>query len=307
MVYCEINKKYYKSYIGMANFLRKKKITMKEYYDKYLKKDTEGVCYCGNHTTFKSAKVGYKKYCSDICALKSDEHKKSVRERFLNDEDKKNNAILKREATIKSNGGYFKSINKRRKTILEKCKKLGISESEYYSNHSKKAAKSVKKNEKVKQTIKSMETKSSLSVKGNSYKNFYINGEIFKVQGYEPVVLNHLIMNYNFNTENMFIGKNNKVIIKYFDEKNIERMYFPDIYLPELNLLIEVKSEWTYHTDIISINNKIKYSIDNYSILLIVVTRDEFKNNKLSQRNSELINKAISSQESYRNLKIVYD
>lgn len=43
--------------------------TIKEYYDKYLKKENEGICpICGKPTEFKSINVGYFTYCSSECA-----------------------------------------------------------------------------------------------------------------------------------------------------------------------------------------------------------------------------------------------
>lgn len=45
--------------------------TPKEYYDKFLKKQGEGVCsVCGKPTKFYGVKIGYKKTCSRSCNMK---------------------------------------------------------------------------------------------------------------------------------------------------------------------------------------------------------------------------------------------
>ena len=50
-------------------------ISSKEYYDKYLKKDHEGVCYCGKQTSFCVLTGGYTKYCSYKCLHNSQDIK----------------------------------------------------------------------------------------------------------------------------------------------------------------------------------------------------------------------------------------
>lgn len=49
--------------------LKTHNITAKQYYDKYIKKDSEGLCkLCGKPTTFLKFSVGYLNYCSNKCA-----------------------------------------------------------------------------------------------------------------------------------------------------------------------------------------------------------------------------------------------
>lgn len=43
---------------------------IKNYYDKYLKKADEGMCYCGDKTQFLRINLGYSKYCSCSCSSK---------------------------------------------------------------------------------------------------------------------------------------------------------------------------------------------------------------------------------------------
>lgn len=50
---------------------RNHKILSKDYYDKYVKSDNEGICkICGNPTNFKNLTVGYRTYCCNECSRK---------------------------------------------------------------------------------------------------------------------------------------------------------------------------------------------------------------------------------------------
>ena len=49
----------------------KHKLLFKDYYDKYLKKEGEGICpICGKETNFKTISNGYSTYCCISCAMK---------------------------------------------------------------------------------------------------------------------------------------------------------------------------------------------------------------------------------------------
>jgi hypothetical protein len=78
------------------------------------------------------------------------------------------------------------------------------------------------------------------------------SGEIRHVQGYEPFAIDNLLKSY---TEEQ-IKTNRKDIPRIdYQHNNKTRYYFPDIYIPHINKIIEVKSQWTYKykTDIIKI------------------------------------------------------
>ena len=54
---------------GITSHLRKHKLTDKEYYDKYVKSDNDGICkICGKPTKFFGNVLGYGTYCSNSCA-----------------------------------------------------------------------------------------------------------------------------------------------------------------------------------------------------------------------------------------------
>jgi hypothetical protein len=92
------------------------------------------------------------------------------------------------------------------------------------------------------------------------YKNYILpSGKIVKLQGYEPIVLNKLLSIYE--EEDIIIGAQeiSKEIgqIKYI-ENDEEHTYYPDFFIKSKNLIIEVKSKWTY--DKWLIKNELKKS-----------------------------------------------
>jgi hypothetical protein len=66
---CQICKKEFENYISLGRHLRIHKITSKEYYDRFLKKEDEGICpVCDKETSFINLNKGYCKFCSYKCA-----------------------------------------------------------------------------------------------------------------------------------------------------------------------------------------------------------------------------------------------
>jgi len=72
------------------------------------------------------------------------------------------------------------------------------------------------------------------------------SGKTIHIQGYEPQFLNHIFTN-NLLSENEI--DYNPDSIKYVDENNKEHQYYPDFYIPKLNLIVEIKSSYTVITD----------------------------------------------------------
>lgn len=99
------------------------------------------------------------------------------------------------------------------------------------------------------------------------YKEYTMpSGKIRKVQGYEPLALDYLIKYYDEND----IKSDRKDVprIPYIVEEK-KHYYFPDIYIPSENKIIEVKSTWTYKCKLDNIPHKEKATKDagyNYEI-----------------------------------------
>lgn len=290
-IICKISGKEFNSFRGFLNHLRKYKMSSKEYYDLYLKKEAEGVCYCGNETSFVSFK--YNEYCSDACANKSTKKKLILNNKFKGEE-----GVKKLISFTEKRKGIDPNIEKRRKTIETKCEKLGISLFEYYSDHSTRGSMNRTEEEIKLSTEKAMKTKhENGSVGGRSYyKEYDLFGKSIVVQGYEPIVLDYLQENHNDN--NLIAGGKPYSVNYYCTESNKFRLYFPDILLKKQKLFVEVKSEYTYNKNKINTHNKmIGCLLEGYSVVLVVLTNKEARNRKLDGY-KKLLDWAISSQAS---------
>jgi len=75
------------------------------------------------------------------------------------------------------------------------------------------------------------------------------NGRAVLVQGYEIRCIESLLQDYE--EDEIVIGAENMPEIWYHNpEKNKNSRYYPDIYLPDHNILIEVKSDYTYNKEL---------------------------------------------------------
>lgn len=83
-IICKICNKEFKTIFSFTGHLRNHSMTSKQYYDKYVKEEGEGICpTCGKETNFNSFTEGYHKFCSISCLNKSDYHKEKSKETSL--------------------------------------------------------------------------------------------------------------------------------------------------------------------------------------------------------------------------------
>lgn len=68
------------------------------------------------------------------------------------------------------------------------------------------------------------------------------SGRIIKIQGFENMLLDELLITHN---ENCIIVDRKLMPKIFYIQDNITRRYFPDVYIPYENLIIEVKSTYT--------------------------------------------------------------
>jgi len=59
-------------------------ISVKDYYDLYIKKDGEGICLCGKETKFMSYNRGYHQFCCNKCSTTSDYMKEKISKSYEN-------------------------------------------------------------------------------------------------------------------------------------------------------------------------------------------------------------------------------
>jgi hypothetical protein len=93
------------------------------------------------------------------------------------------------------------------------------------------------------------------------------SGSEINVQGYEPFALNILLKKYN-ESEIITSAKqiNNLIGKSYYTLNRKKHIYYPDIYIPKENKIIEVKSNYTYKKELKE-NNKKRNSIINKNII----------------------------------------
>lgn len=133
---------------------------------------------------------------------------------------------------------------------LAEAKKTKLKEygDENYNNRDKYKETCVEKFgvENPSQNAEVHEKKVKNSYKSKEYK--FPSGKIVKIQGWENKALDELLLSYSETDIN--IGTKNIPRITYYDNIGKQHYYFPDIYIPKDNLIIEVKSEYTYNKNI---------------------------------------------------------
>ncbi len=89
----------------------------------------------------------------------------------------------------------------------------------------------------------------------NKLYTFPSGNQIF-IRGYEPFAIDKLLSGKTENLsivdtplleDQIYALRKDIPVIKYIGEDNDEHKYFPDIYIPHKNLIIEVKSSYTYN------------------------------------------------------------
>jgi hypothetical protein len=106
----------------------------------------------------------------------------------------------------------------------------------------------------VEHPSQNQEIQEKIQKNAKKFKEYLMpSGNIRKIQGYEPFALDILMQQYN--EEKIKTDRKDVPRIKYtVNEK--DKYYFPDIYIPDENKIIEVKSTWTYKCKTDNINQK---------------------------------------------------
>lgn len=226
--------------------MRGKFNSIKEYYDKFYKTEDEGKCvFCGCETKFENIAIGYKHFCGKcqgsrnfqnhilhLSALRPDviERKYIGRTKYYNNlsEDEYANLIAKAQ-------------KKRYKTILERY-------GESYCSDRTKAQWERRTQEEIDAIVKKAnQTKAERCVEYSceTYKQYCVVDESHcrnvYCQGYEDLFIKFLL------AEGVdFV--NGKEVPRIPYTGNISGKTRPDIYLPQYNSIIEVKSDYTFYT-----------------------------------------------------------
>ena len=169
----------------------------------------------------------------------------------------------KANATVKARYGvsHIMHCESIKQKAIESSKKI---------NHTERRAKLIATNMErygVPYSCQAPEVIDKIQRNSKKYKEYRMpSGQIRKVQGYEPYALDELVK--LFTEEQIKTDRTDIPFIDYNSDGK-QRRYFPDIYIPHENRIIEVKSTWTYSCKTDYIKEKQQACIDagyNYEI-----------------------------------------
>jgi hypothetical protein len=295
--YCVLNDKTYPTLGGIRNFI-KPRMLVREYYDLYYAEPSEGKCQiCEAETRFISLIEGYNKHC-EKCALELliPIRNLAVANRFkgVDREEKLDVMRAKLHNTLDSIPQDIKDEihAKRYETIKNRYG------DDYVSNRTKSQWERRTEEDVVALVKKSNETK-RLNVsldKSNHFgnKKIIIKDKEYHCQGYEDIVLKTLIEDFNLEC---FVGKN---IPRVDSNINSLGKHRSDIFVKELNLIIEVKSDWTLSVNVDSIITHQREYMKAGFIHIIFALSKVSKSRKMLEKDFEdfktFLNMIISSQ-----------
>jgi len=274
--YCKINGQF-------SRHIKSNGLTYKDYFEIYVTGVTP-LCYCGKARTFYQKTETYANSCGyPSCVGKtvsntkslwtlekklqdSQNKKKSAKLRTLED---KNSAVAKARETFRKkygvNWGSQADIQKS-KSKNTKLKKYGIatynnSETSRLKNKNKSVQEKNQVNEKRRMTNLTLygvencflrPSNINKSNKGNaSIKDFiFPSGKTIGVRGYEPTAIDTLLA-LGYHEDDLIVHNDySKISIEVFEYVNANKhksKYYPDIYIPKENKIIEVKSQWWWN------------------------------------------------------------
>jgi hypothetical protein len=240
--YCILNGNTYTTLRALANNVRSFGITVQDYYDKYYKADKEGVCaYCNIPTSFESLIDGYRETCTP-CHCKTDAHRNKVKNRFHDVE------VL--ESFRSKRKVWFESLTEDEKIRMSEQRVDTLKKvhgADYFNRFGKAGNDSLKRRCALYPGLRKQAVARMLETKrrNNTFRS-NMSGRISKLeykdreysfQGYEDLLIKFLV-----DKEVRFVC--------FYDVPQVtfecaSGTYKPDFFLPDYNLLIDVKSERT--------------------------------------------------------------
>jgi len=117
--------------------------------------------------------------------------------------------------------------------------------------------------------------------KTSKYKNYVLpNGDNVYLQGYEDYVLENILLK-KYNLDDILIRNKNILDITeniYYIYNNSQHKYYPDFYIKSQNLIVEVKSIYTYEKDLEINTLKKKACLDKkLNFEFIIVDKKDYK------------------------------
>lgn len=226
------------------------KLSIQEYYNMYLKKDNgDGLCkVCQKPVQFISISAGYLLFCSHKCSSISTENKRkqTCLKKFGVPTPYQSSQIRKKgELTCFKKYGSKYPIqldlikNKRKQNNLVKYGVENISQLESIQQKRKKTNLDKYGYEYPIQNLRIFLKREKTYFKRKPY--IFPSGNIIYLQGEEPQFLNHIIKKYNIK-ENTIHKEGG--VFQYQDINNKSHQYYPDFFIKDLNLIVEVKSSY---------------------------------------------------------------
>lgn len=80
-------------------------------------------------------------------------------------------------------------------------------------------------------------------------KTVVVGGVQFKVQGYEPQAIEWIVRNTKIKAEDILVDRSGQVPTIVYKIGRRTRSYFPDMFVPKRNIIVEVKSTYTLGLD----------------------------------------------------------
>jgi len=265
------------------------KISSKEYYDKWLKeKDDDKCIQCKNLTTFYTISKGYHRFCSHKCSsnnlITRDKCKKTCNKRYNVDNVYQSEIIKNKCKQIKKkkyNNEYYLNRQKANETCLQH---FGVKTPFQSKEFKEKRIQTCLKNNGVKYPMQSkkiqQKSKNTMLQKYNveyAQQNIEIHikqqKSAFKLKRFINTNIYYRSL-YELDFLEKYYDKypdiQNGPTIKYvFNKKN--KIYFPDFYIPSLNLIIECKNSYLIKRDKEKIEAKENATIVNgFNYIMII-------------------------------------
>lgn len=108
-----------------------------------------------------------------------------------------------------------------------------------------------------------------------SKEYIFENGTTIMILGYEYLAIKEL--EYSKMYKIIEAGDNKKIPTFWYDFENKKHKYYPDIYIPEINTIIEVKSTYYFEKDMIKNISKAKEVSKSFIFLVYVYSKKKVK------------------------------
>jgi hypothetical protein len=279
---CQICQKEYPTLSHLSRHINNHKITKKEYYDKYLKKNHEGICpICHSLTSYTNKwQNAYKIYCSEKCkkcGVPKSVEKTSLKIYGVSNVNKLEgvrNKIKKTNEKIYGNSCPMQNDDIQKNIRENNFKKMGVELPFQSKKIQKKGAKTRKEKYGAEYTYQSpflYDKCKNTMIQKYEFPFTLQSPDLFEKSFKARILLrkfNNSELFYQGSYELDFLEKYSKSIsiqrapfIKYRFKRK-ERIYYPDFYLPEKNIIVEIKNKYLAKRDKKLIQAKKKAVLD---------------------------------------------